>query len=257
VATVSYDAYASTKTSEELRDKLQDFLNKNKTIKDFEENAAKAGFNAIETMITPSTPQLGMNPYTGQGIKDTRKAIKWAFDSKQGEVSPIFSDNNNVLVAVAVDNVYDQGYLPYDFGNIKEMLTQNVRNKKKGEALMAQYQGKATDLAGYASAMGVSIDTTSVVFAQQVAPKLENEPGLVGRIAAAQKGKLQGPWKGEHGIYVFQVVDQQKEARQATKEELDNRYAQTRGSRMFANPNVITNILSKATKVKRNLIDFY
>jgi len=257
VATVTYDAYASSKTSENIRDRFQEFLNKNKSIKDFEENAAKAGFNAIETTITPSTPQLGMNPYTRQGIKDSRKAIKWAFDSKKGEVSPIFSDNNDVLIAIAVDDIYDQGYLPYTFPQIKEMLTQRVRNSKKGDDLMKQYQGKGTDLNGYAAAMGASIDTTQVVFAQQVAPKLDNEPGIVGLMSAAQVGKLQGPWKGENGVYVFQVTEQQKAERQPTKEELDNRYAQSRGAQVFANPRSITTILSKATKVKRNLIDFY
>ena len=42
LATVTYEAYASTKTSENLRDRFQEFLNKNKTAKAFTENAAKA-----------------------------------------------------------------------------------------------------------------------------------------------------------------------------------------------------------------------
>ena len=58
-------------------------------------------------------------------------------------------------------------------------------------------------------------------------------------------------------MIVYQVVNQEKEERQPTKEELDNRYAQTRGARMYSNPNMIYQILSKATKVKKNLIDFY
>ena len=58
VATITYEAYASTKTSDDLRNKFQDFLNKNKTVADFEKNAAQAGYNAAEAMITPSTPQM-------------------------------------------------------------------------------------------------------------------------------------------------------------------------------------------------------
>ena len=65
LATVTYDAYASPKTSDDLRDKFQDFLNKNKTAKAFEENAAKAGYNAIEMLISPSTAQLGRPPNRG------------------------------------------------------------------------------------------------------------------------------------------------------------------------------------------------
>ena len=254
LATVTYDAYASTKTSEDLRDKFQAFLNKNKTVKEFEDNAAKAGYNAVESMITPSTPQLG-NQF--QGIKDSRKAIKWAFDSKKGDVSPIFSDNNNTLIAVAVDEVYPEGYLPYTFKPGKEMLENRVRNSKKGDDLMKQYQGKAKDLNGYASLMGAQVDTARVVFASNADPKLGNESGLVGRIAASKVGEVKGPWKGYGAVVVYQVVKQEKEERQPTKEELDNRYAQTRGAQIFANPQNINQILSKTTKVKKHLINFY
>ena len=256
LATIIYDAYASTKTSENLRDKFQDFLNKNKTVKDFEENAAKAGFNAVETMITPSTPQLGQSQLGG-GIKDSRKAIKWAFDSKEGDVSPIFSDNNKVMLAVAVDKVYKEGYLPYDFPRGKEMLEQRVRDSKKGDDLMKQFQGKANDLNGYAALMGAQVDTVNIVFASNGDPKIGNEPGLIGRMAAAKQGQLKGPWKGENAVFVYQVVKQEKSERKPTKEELDNRYAQSRGAQIFTNPRNIYNILAKATKVKKHLIDFY
>lgn len=254
VATVTYDAYASTKTSENLRDKFQDFLNKNKTAKDFEANAAKAGYNAVEMMISPSTAQLGLGMY-GQGVvKDSRKAIKWAFDNKKGMVSPIFSDNSNVLVAVAVDETYEDGYLPYNFTQGKEFLTNRIRNSKKGDDLMKQFDGKAKDLNGYASLMGVKVDTANVVFA---AGDSRIEPRAVGRMSVAKQGQLQGPWKGEDAIYVYQVVKKEKSERKPTKEELDNRYAQSRGAQVFANPRTINNILSKATKVKKHLIDFY
>lgn len=257
LATITYDAFASTKTNDDMRAKLQDFLNKNKTAKDFAENAAKAGFQAIPASVTASTAQLGQNPYSGQGIKDTRKAIKWAFDSKKDQVSPIFSDNNDYLVAVCLDDIYDGDYVPYNAPDVKEMLTNKVRNSKKADALMAQYKGKANDLAGYASLMGVQVDSAQVVFASNFTPKLENEPALVGRIIGSPKGKLIGPWKGENGVYVFQVYDVKKDERQPSKEELDNRFAQQRGGGMVANPGAMAAILGKATKVKRSLINFY
>lgn len=257
LATISYDAYASQKTHDDARAKLQDFLNKNKTAKDFAENAAKAGFQAMPATITPSTAQLGQNPYTGQGISETRKAIKWAFDSKKDQVSPIFSDNKDYLVAVCLDEIYDGDYMPWNAPELKEALTNKVRNSKKADALMAQFKGKANDLNGYAKLMGAQVDSAQVVFASNFTPKLENEPGLVGCIAGSPKGKLIGPFKGENGVYVFQVYDIQKDARQPSKEELDNRYAQQRGGGMYSNPGAMAYILSKATKVKRSLINFY
>ena len=257
VATVSYDAYASTKTSDQLRDKFQDFLNKNKTAKDFEANAAKAGYNAVEEIISPSTAQLGLGIYGQSAIKDSRKAIKWAFDNKANEVSPIFSDNNDVLVAIAVDDIYNDGYMPYTYQQIKDMLTSRIRNSKKGDDLIKQYQGKAKDLNGYAAAMGAKVDTVNIVFANNGDPKLGNEHGLIGRMAAAKQGVLQGPWKGENAVFVYQVVKQEKTNYNPSKEELANRYNQSRGAQVIANPRTIYNILSKATKVKKRLIDFY
>ena len=254
LATISYDAYASTKTSEDLRDKFQAFLNNNKTAKQFEDNAAKAGYNAIEMMVGPSTAQLGLGMYDQKAIKDTRKAIKWAFDNKKGDVSPIFSDNNNVMVAVAIDDAYDDGYFPYTFTQGKELLTNRIRNQKKGEDLMKQYKDKAKDLNGYASVMGVKVDTADVVFS---AGHTAIEPKVVGRMSVAKEGAFQGPFKGDDAIYVYQVVKRDKAERKPTKEELDNRYAQTRGAQMFASPRSIYNILNKATKVQKRLIEFY
>ncbi len=257
VATVSYDAYASTKTSEDLRDKLQNFLNKNKTVKEFTENAAKEGFNAVETMISPSTPQLGMGQFGYGGIKDTRKAIKWAFDNNKGDVSPIFSDNNTMLVAVAIDDIYKEGVMDYNVKEVKELLTTLVRNSKKGDALVQKLQGKANSLDAYAGLMNTQVDTVDVSFGMQNAPKLADDYGVIGRMATAKVGELKGPWKGQNSVYVYQVIKQEKAERQPTKEELDQRYAQTRGAQIFANPRTINGILSKATKVKKQLIDFY
>ena len=160
-------------------------------------------------------------------------------------------------MAVSLDEIYDGDYMPWNAPELKEMLTNKVRNSKKADALMAQFKGKANDLNGYAKLMGAQVDSAQVVFASNFTPKLENEAGLAGRIAGSPKGKLVGPFKGENGVYVFQVYDIQKDARQPSKEELDNRYAQQRGGGMIANPNAMAFILGKATKVKRSLINFY
>lgn len=251
-ATVSHEAYASTKTSNDLRDKLQKYLDKNKTVADFTKNAAAAGFQAMEEYITPSTPQLGMNPYTRTGIKDSRKAIKWAFDAKKGEVSGIFADNNDILIAVCLDDVYDGDYMPATHPGIKNYLTEKVRNEKKGESLMKQYNGKAKDLNGYAQAMQAKVDTVQVAFGNDMNPMLGGEFGLAGRVAAAKQGQFVGLWKGQAGVYAFHVDKVEKSARKMSKQEADMRFSQTRGiSRM------LVDILRKGTKVERRLIDFY
>lgn len=248
IATISHDAYPSQKTTDDMRNKLQDFLNKNKTAKAFAENAAKAGFNVQETMVSASTPQLGASPYGG-GIKDTRKAIKWAFDAKQGAVSPIFQDNTDYFVAVAVDGVYDGEYLPYDAPNVKEYLTTRVRNAKKADALAKQYQGKAKSIDEYAQLMGAKVDTVKVSFGEQFNPIVE--PGLVGRLAVAKPGTTNF-FKGENAVYAYRLNKTEKSDRKPSKQELDQQFVQTRLGRF--NP---INVLAKAANVKRNMVEFF
>ena len=108
-----------------------------------------------------------------------------------------------------------------------------------------------------AKLMGVKVDSAQVVFGSNFIPKLENEPGLIGRIAGSQKGKTVGPWKGENGVYVFTVYDVKTDGRKPSKEELDQRFKQQRGGGLYANPNAMSYVLSRATKVKRSLINFY
>jgi peptidyl-prolyl cis-trans isomerase D len=258
VGEVTYESYASQKTIDNLRDKFQTYLNRNKTIGAFEKNAAKFGFQAIEELVTPSTPELGYNPQYNAGISDSRKAIKWAFDNKSGMVSPIFTDNKDVMIAIALDDVYTGDYYPINFPQVKQFLTTKVRNSKKGDDLMKQYSGKANNLAGYAKLMGTAIDTTQVIFAQSTASKIDNgETGFIGRVAAAKLNALQGPWKGNSAVYVFQVVKQDRSKRIPAKQELDMQFARTRGYAVVARPEVMSRILGQATKVKKNLIKFY
>ena len=157
---------------------------------------------------------------------------------------------------MAVDDIYDKGYLPFDAPQVKTMLTERVRNSKKGDELMKQFQGKAKDLAGYAAAMGTNVDTTQVVFGGNFAAKMEDEPAIMGRIAGTKQGEVK-LWKGEKAVYAFQVVKVEKAEREPSKQELDQRYAQQRGGAFVSNPQAIAAILSKATKVTRRLIDFY
>ncbi len=259
VASVSYEAYASQKTIDALRDRLQKFVSSNTTAAAFAKNAAKAGYNAVEIQVTPSTPQIGYNPQFGIGLRDTRKAIKWAFEAKVGEVSPIFdADNNNTLVVVALDAVYDGDYFPVDYAPVKKYLTEKVRNSKKGDALMKQYAGKASSLQAYAKLMGAAVDTTEVNFAQDQAMKIDpSETALFGRVAAAKQGALVGPWKGNSAVWVFQVVKTEKSQRKPSKQELDAQFARTRGAQVVGQPQMLYGILSKATTVKKNLIKFY
>ena len=162
-----------------------------------------------------------------------------------------------MLVAVALDDIYKEGYMPYDAPSVKTALTKRLQNSKKGDAFIKQIQGKGNSVESYAAVMGTQVDTIDVVFSMNLTHKLGQEPAIIGRMSSAKPGVLQGPWKGESAVFVYQVIKQEKAERKSTKEELDERYARNRGAQIYAQPGSINQILTNATKVKRNLIEFY
>ena len=252
---VTHETAASEKTRQDIANKFDTFFNKNKTLSNFVANAAKAGYNVMSDVVSSGTAQLGMNPFTQQGIKGTRKAIKEAFEHKKGDVWMASTDNDDILIAMALDEVY-KDYESYNSPRVKEWLTARVRNQKKAEALMKQYNGKANDLAGYASLMGVTQDTTQVVFAQDNTPGLSQEPGLIGRVVAAKQGEVSKMWKGQNGVYVFQVTKTEKSNRKPTKDELTQRYIQTHTA-VFQNPQALCAILAKVNPVSNNMVQLF
>jgi peptidyl-prolyl cis-trans isomerase D len=49
------------------------------------------------------------------GIRATREAMKWIFDSKPGQVSPLYEcGSNDHLLVVALTKVHPEGYRDVD-----------------------------------------------------------------------------------------------------------------------------------------------
>ena len=129
-------------------------------------------------------------------------------------------------------------------------------NNKKAEKLIADYQGKAKDIAGYAQVMGTSVDTTTVNFGQYMIPGLGmNESAVMGAVANAQVNQLVGPMQSNNGVIVFQVTEVDKEGRPFNAEENAIRFDQQRGAARMLNS--LNLILLGNQKVKNNINKFY
>ena len=74
-------------------------------------------------------------------------------------------------------------------------------------------------------------------------------------MATAKQGELVGPVKGNNGVYVFQVVKQDRTERTATPEEGNRQFAMQRGSNAVMNHAL--DILRKATTVENKMIKFF
>ena len=142
------------------------------------------------------------------GIRATREAMKWIFDAKEGQVSPLYEcgSNDNLLV-VALTKVHPVGYR--SLNDVQDLVKQEVIRDKKFEQIKAKFAGVA-DIAA-AKAKGARIDSVNqITFSAPVFVQAtgSSEPALAGAVAATKAGEFHAvPVKGNGGAYVFQVLN--------------------------------------------------
>ena len=183
--------------------KFSSFVSANKTLADIDENAQKEGYTVRERK------NISTSEHTVAGIADTRDALKWLFDAKENEVSPLYEcGNNSHLLVVALERVNKAGYRPLTDTQVLDYVKAEVLKDKKAAYLMAQLDGVKS--VADAKAKGAANDTIKQVTFQAATyvPSVGSEPALSGAVAATEKGAFSAkPVKGNNGVYVFQVVD--------------------------------------------------
>lgn len=249
IANVTFTTEPSNATVNELEASLQNYVTAHKTAKEFADSAQAGGYTSFPYYISASSPALG-------NITDSHEAVAWAMEAKKGEVSQIFGDiQNGHFMAVALDDIYED-FTPARDPQLNDELTRRARNDKKAAKLIADYQGKASDIAGYAKLMDAQVDTTTVNFGQPFVPGIGmSESAVQGRVAAAKAGDLIGPVQGNNAVIVLQVTAIDNEGRPYDRNESAVRFDQQRGaSRMAGN---LPAILRGNKKVQNNMTTFY
>ena len=210
VAVIKHTIDFSKGTYSDAYNKFSQYVSENKTLADLEKNAAKFGFNVQERK------DLFNSEHTVAGLRATRETMKWIFDAKEGEVSPLYEcGNNDDLLVVALTGIHPVGYRSME--TMKDVLRQEVLRDKTFEQIKAKLAGVA-DIAA-AKAKGARIDSvnqvtfTAPVFVQATGA---SEPALSGAVAVSKQGAFsKAVVKGNGGAYLFQVV--KKSERQGAK----------------------------------------
>lgn len=182
--------------------KFSQFVSENQTLEAMEKNAAKYGFKVQERNDIRNSEHYVV------GITGTRDAMKWIFEAKEGEISPLYDcgENDHMLV-LAMTKIHPADYRPIDDTNVKDYIKQEVLNDKKAEVLISKLNGVNSIAA--AKAKGGKISTVNqVTFAAPVFVQATgaSEPALSGAVSATGKGKFSShAVKGNAGVYLFQV----------------------------------------------------
>lgn len=141
--------------------------------------------------------------------KNTKEISRWIYEAKEGDVSPLFTVDNDKYFVVALKKVKEEGYTPIQevSAQIKYLLT----NKKRSEKVSAEVAEKIaglTSIDAVAAALGQSVSTKEDI-AFGIMSGAANEPAFLGAVAGATPNTLSGPVAGNAGIYVFSVVNRE------------------------------------------------
>ena len=205
VAVIKHTIDFSKQTYSDAYNKFSQYVSENNSIEGLEKNAEKFGFKVSE--------RNGMSnaEHYVAGIRSTREAMKWIFDAKPGQVSPLYEcGSNDHLLVIGLTKVNPAGYS--DLETVKEVVTADVLRDKKFDVLKGKFDGVKS--IADAQAKGAKIDTVkqitfgSPVFVQATG---SSEPILAGAVASTKAGQFHaGALKGNGGAYVFQVLEEKK-----------------------------------------------
>jgi peptidyl-prolyl cis-trans isomerase D len=201
---ITYNLKPSSKTVNDARTKLEQFLASNDNAASFNKNAQKAGYTLSQYDFTQSTPAVPVMEGMQQYLPDSRKVVRWVMmDGDKGDVSRIYESNDPMdpmLYVAAVTDVFDD-YYPINHRNVKEALTAQVRNEKAGDAMVKQFSGKG-NIEQTAAAMGVSVQDGKERMSALGANVRDGR--AMGTIMGSKNGTVKVV-RGNDGIYAFVV----------------------------------------------------
>jgi len=225
--------------------KFSSFVSANQTAEGIVKNAQKSGYTVLESSdITTSAHNLA-------NIRATRDALKWIFDAKEGEVSPMYEcGENNHLLVVALEKIHRVGYRTLEDPIVKDFVKGEVLKDKKAEVLLAKANGLKS--VNEAKSKGAKVaDVNQVTFSSPVFVQLtgSSEPALAGAVASTAKGKFSAkPIVGNAGVYVYQVTNRttrpgklDEKAQEAKLRQKAMQYAGNFMNELYLNAKVVDN----------------
>ena len=216
VAVIKCPVEFSKETYNNAYNKFSQFVAQNTTIENLEKNAEEAGYS-----LTPRSNFRSDEHYVG-GVKSTREALKWVFDAKPGEVSPLYEcGENDHLLVVALEAINPAGYV--NINKVSDMLRSEVLRNKKAEQIMGQMKGfnSLAQVKGMKDAISDTVKHVTFNAPAFISVTRASEPAISAYASKTELNKVSAPIKGNAGVYMIQVYNQEKRAEKfdAKKEE--------------------------------------
>lgn len=200
-AIVKHTIDFSKNTYSAAYNKFSQFVSENQTLEQMEKNCGKYGFAVKERQ------DMMNSEHNVVGIRSTREAMKWVFEAKEGEVSPLYEcGTNDHMLVIALTKIHPVGYR--DINGVKEMLRAEVIRDKKFDELSKKLNGAANIEAAKAKGAALStVDQVTFSAPAFIQATGASEPAISGVAAALKQGEFcKRVIKGNGGAYMVKVT---------------------------------------------------
>ena len=210
--------------------KFSQYVSECSSIEDLEQKATKYGFKVSERK------NLFNNEHYVAGVRGTRDALKWVFETKEGSISPLYEcGNNDCLLVVAMNKIHAKGFA--DLEDVKADLEAELKQDKKYDVLKEKYASVKS--VTEAKSKGMLVDTVKQIsFSAPAYVKAigASEPALSGAVASAKQGAFSDHLvKGKQAAYLFQVLKKGEKENPYKDAKAIDRQLQMQGTQMVFN----------------------
>jgi peptidyl-prolyl cis-trans isomerase D len=250
VATVTRAIIARDETKDAVYTKAGNFASSVKSLEDFskqvDENKELTKMSAEKVLKT--------SKYVNN-LSNAGELVRWAFtDSEIGKISPVFSLENNFVVAVLKKKT-EKGYGSID--DFKDDLTQKVRNEAKAKIITEKLaaSGSLDEVAkkyGPEAQVGNAADLT---LGNPFIAGLGYDPYLIGRVFGSKVGQSSQPITFESGVCKITTEALTPAPEIADYTSYKNQLLQSQSGRMVEDR--IRESLKEAAEVEDNRYKFF
>lgn len=216
VAVIKCPVEFSKETYNDAYNKFSQFVAQNTTLEDMKKNAEEAGYTVI-----PRSDFTSDAHYVGN-IHSTQEALRWIFNAKVGEVSPLYEcGDNDHMIMVGVEAINKKGYV--NINKVANMLRNEIIRNKKAEQLMGQMKdfNSLAQIKEMKDAVSDSVKHVTFNAPAYISVTHASEPAISAYASKTDVEKVSAPIKGNAGVYMIQVYakDKGSEEFDAKKEE--------------------------------------
>jgi peptidyl-prolyl cis-trans isomerase D len=217
LAVVEKTAHPGKITYQVIFANANNLASESKGIQQFKEVAAGKNLT-VSPAYSLNEGQKSLSALPDANVRDL---VRWVYEAKTGEVSPVLTAGNYFVVA-ALSAVRNRGTLPFEQvrPDIESILQQEQKIDRLAQQLKEATAGAAS-IEDAAGKTGLTVNTaTDISFGGSAFISGAGlEPKLQGSAAGAPENVLTGPVKGSLGAYLFTVTRRYTGAAYTVEEE--------------------------------------